>query len=247
MDAIKAATGLNGTMREEYKNHGTRKAKIRNGKSTSDVLEISDAAYRMQRENNLRATSGNDVLGITMGEKDNTVLVHFSDSAMVNRAVSRGYISINERRIELSAEEKDELLRIDKQAEAHRIEAYTNYVIQHELAVAKQQSEAWEKALGDNKDLMDIIIKISNGEKLSPQEEGYILEKAPNIYMMASSQGNGRQDGNGVPDRNIRTGSADGVSWSDFEWKTYETQMNITMDGGLKIMDITEGEVVVNR
>ena len=38
----------------------------------------------------ITATSGKDVLGITKGDKENSYIVHFSDSAMVSRAVARG-------------------------------------------------------------------------------------------------------------------------------------------------------------
>ena len=37
----------------------------------------------------ITATSGKDVLGITKGDKENSYIVHFSDSAMVSRAVAR--------------------------------------------------------------------------------------------------------------------------------------------------------------
>ena len=36
----------------------------------------------------ITATSGKDVLGITKGDKENSYIVHFSDSAMVSRAVA---------------------------------------------------------------------------------------------------------------------------------------------------------------
>ena len=36
----------------------------------------------------ITATSGKDVLGITKGDKENSYIVHFSDSAMVSRAFS---------------------------------------------------------------------------------------------------------------------------------------------------------------
>ena len=34
-----------------------------------------------------------------------------------------------------------------------------------------------------------------------------------------------------------------GVSWSDFEWKSYETQMSVTIDGTPSITGIEKGEV----
>ena len=34
-------------------------------------------------------------MGITKGDKENSYIVHFSDSAMVSRAVARGYVTVN--------------------------------------------------------------------------------------------------------------------------------------------------------
>ena len=42
---------------------------------------------------------------------------------------------------------KRQLLKVDKEASAAREKAYQDYVMQYEMAVAKQQSEAWRKAL----------------------------------------------------------------------------------------------------
>ena len=50
----------------------------------------------------ITATSGKDVLGITKGDKENSYIVHFSDSAMVSRAVARGYITVNGADLELT-------------------------------------------------------------------------------------------------------------------------------------------------
>ena len=38
---------------------------------------------------------------------------------------------------------KRQLLKVDKEASAAREKAYQDYVMQYEMAVAKQQSEAW--------------------------------------------------------------------------------------------------------
>ncbi len=87
----------------------------------------------MQTEKKMTATSGKDTLGITKGNKDNSFIVHFSDSAMVNRAISRGYITVNGIELKLSEETKQKLLKTDKHAESERIKAYNKYVLQHEM------------------------------------------------------------------------------------------------------------------
>lgn len=70
-----------------------------------DTVEISATAYKRNvTGEKMTATSGKDTLGITKGDTDNSFVIHFSDSAMVSRAVSRGYITVNGTELQLSEE-----------------------------------------------------------------------------------------------------------------------------------------------
>lgn len=194
-----------------------KKADLDNGKR--DTVEISATAYeRNVTGEKMTATSGKDTLGITKGDKDNSFVIHFSDSAMVSRAVSRGYITVNGVELKLSEETKQQLLKVDKQAKAEREKAYNDYVMQHEMAVAKQQSETWKKAFGSMTDTVDILDEIL-GTKAIPKQ----YENALKAY--ENTQG--------------------GVSWSQFEWKTYDTQMKISIEDTIKVEDISKGEIII--
>lgn len=48
-----------------------------------DTIEISEEAYAAQQDNQMTATSGEDILGISKGDKENTFIIHFADSEMV--------------------------------------------------------------------------------------------------------------------------------------------------------------------
>ena len=70
---------------------------------------------------------------------------------MVSRAVARGYITVNGADLELTEDTKRQLLKVDKEASAAIEKAYQDYVMQHEMAVAKQQSvPIFEKAIPIN-------------------------------------------------------------------------------------------------
>lgn len=89
------------------------------------IVNIRIIANRMQKVKGMRtrkitATSGKDVLGITKGDKENSYIVHFSDSAMVSRAVARGYVTVNGKEVELTEDTKQQLLKTDKEASAAR-------------------------------------------------------------------------------------------------------------------------------
>lgn len=118
----------------------------------------------------ITATSGKDVLCITKGDKENSYIVHFSDSAMVSRAVARGYVTVNGADVELTEDTKRQLLKVDKEASAAREKAYQDYVMQYEMAVAKQQSEAWRKALDGVPDSLRMLLEINNTENVKERE-----------------------------------------------------------------------------
>lgn len=100
----------------------------------TDRKNIRIIANRMQKVKGMRtrkitATSGKDVLGITKGDKENSYIVHFSDSAMVSRAVARGYVTVNGKEVELTEDTKQQLLKTDKEASAAREKAYQDWLI----------------------------------------------------------------------------------------------------------------------
>ena len=213
-------------------------------KGKRDSVEISATAYeRSAAEEKMTATSGKDTLGITKGDKDNSFVIHFSDSAMVSRAVSRGYITVNGMELQLSEETKQQLLNADKQAKAEREKSYKEYVMQHEMAVAKQQSETLKKAFVNMADTVGIATRVSNGGKVSSDELRKLMETNPQLYMMAqSTKVMSKQYENASKAYGNTQG---GVSWSQFEWKTYETQMKISVEDTIKVEDISKEEIVI--
>lgn len=218
-----------------------------------DSLEISSEAYELRNnDEKISATSGKDTLGITRGDKENTFVIHFSDSAMVSRAISRGYITVNGVDIELPDEVRKQLTNADKQAQADREKAYNEYIMQHELAVVKQQSEALSKAYRDMSEAIEIAAKISKGGKVSSQEAKKLMETNPNLYAMAmavaamSEKRAGQSEIESIDEEgteNISNETAQGVSWSDYEWKSYETQMTVLLEKTPVIEGVAEGEI----
>ena len=163
---------------------------------------------------------------ITATSKENSYIVHFSDSAMVSRAVARGYVTVNGADVELTEDTKRQLLKVDKEASAAREKAYQDYVMQHEMAVAKQQSEAWRKALDGVPDSLRMLLEINNTENVPEYSEKQ--KKQYNDAIKAYEH------------------TGNGVSWSQFEWKTYDTQMTVTFEDSVKVESISKGINVIN-
>jgi hypothetical protein len=116
-------------------------------KNQSDALEISKEAYNLQSKNeNVVVKSGKDYLGGSWSA-DNVLVIHFTDSAIVSRTVQRGYITIDGVRVDLSEDVKKSLLETDEQAQEDRENAFWLNYIQHNMEVAEQQGEVYQKRL----------------------------------------------------------------------------------------------------
>lgn len=228
--------------------------KYKSSTRQKDVVEISSEAYEIQEKvEQMNAASGKDTLGITKGDKENTYIIHFSDSAMVSRAISRGYITVNGVNIELTDETKKQLSEIDKKAESDRMQAYNEYVMQHELAVAQQQSESWKKAAEDASKAFEIAAKLSGGGKITSTEAQELMKFNPQLYAMAMSTATMAKQSDKQESIHRNESKADnekavpGVEWSQFEWKTYECRMTVSLADGAEIQGVSEGEIVLNK
>lgn len=221
-----------------------------------DSIEISSEAYEAQYEDEkMTASSGKDILGITKGREENTFVIHFSDSAMVNRAISRGFITVNGVQLELSDEVKKNLLQVDKQAQADREKAYIQYIMQHEMAVAEQQADTYKKFAEDTARAFEIAAKISSGGKASPIEEQELMEFNPELYAMAKNAAmmakrHEKKEEEVVYKPEKLSGkkvnqeeTKEGVQWSSFKWKSYETRMNVSLAESPEIQVISKGEI----
>ena len=122
--------------------------------------------------------------------------------------------------LKLSDETKQQLLKTDKQAQADREKAYNEYIMQHEIAVAKQQSEAWKKAFGS-----------------MPTGLMQLLEQSKGVNEEAAKRN--KQYDNAIKAYGCTNG---GVSWSQFEWKTYDTLMTVSVEDTVNVEHISEGE-----
>ena len=121
---------------------------------------------------------------------------------------------------------KRQLLKVDKEASAAREKAYQDYVMQYEMAVAKQQSEAWRKAIDGVSDSLRMLLEINNIENVPEYSEKQ--KKQYNDAIKAYEH------------------IGNGVSWSQFEWKTYDTQMTVTFEDSVKVESISKGMNVIN-
>lgn len=150
-----------------------------------DTVEISSDGYDMQE--NLSASSGKDMLGITKGTNPNSFIIHFDNIALAHRAVDRGYITVNGKNIQLSDEVKDKILKTSQEAFEASERATMQYAMQHNAIVARQQAEAWSDEAKRMSKAMEVMSKIASGGKVSDADRKFLAQYKPELYAMAIS------------------------------------------------------------
>lgn len=227
-------------------------------KGRRDSVEISLETYEMpgyekQGEEKMSASSGKDTLGISKGAGENSYIIHFSDSAVVSRALARGYITVNGRELFLSDNVKKQLADIDRKAQADREMAYNRYILEHDTAVARQQGQTLAKSQKDMIEALKIAARISRGEKVSSADKKKLMEINPQLYAMVMALKNTAEKKERPDKREImhkeeqpETGGEQGVSWSDLEWKHYETQMKVSVNETVSVESVAEGEILLS-
>ncbi|MCR4997695.1 MAG: hypothetical protein K6A61_10410 [Butyrivibrio sp.] len=52
---------------------------------------------------------------------------------------------------------------------------------------------------------------------------------------------------NDTNNEQISDSNAEGVDWSQFEWKTYDSRITVSLGEDCNIEDVSEGEIVLNE
>lgn len=168
-----------GSYQETYRNTSSK---------YSDTVEISSDGYEMQANSApLCASSGQDKLGITQGENQNSYVIHFDNIALAYRAVERGYITVNGQEIQLSDEVKEKILKTSQEAFEAGERATMQYAMQHNAIVARQQAEALGNESKRMAKAMSIMSKMASGGKVSAADRKFLAEYNPEMYAMAIS------------------------------------------------------------
>lgn len=108
-----------------------------------------------------------------------------------------------------------------------------------------------------------IMARIQNGQKISSSEEKELMQFNPQLYAMAKNTAaiaknaaatpkqhykqvkiHKKED---IPNHYYKYNNVQGVEWSQFEWKTYESQMTVSLEDTVEIQGISENSVTLNN
>lgn len=213
----------------------------------SDSIEISRQGLDFcSGDKKITVSSGCDTLEAEM-RSDKNVRVYFSSTAIVSRTIKRGFIDVDGKKIILSDDVKEKLTKIDKQAQTAREAAFALYNINHNMAVAKQQSDVMNKKMKSDIQAFKIAAKMSKGSQVSHEEESELLKYDPEMYFMAkiAQQMAKHKDKDYDKIEDDEPSQSEGIDTGE-SFTTYRTKMDIDMSTGTvdaSSIDLDEKEV----
>lgn len=146
---------------------------------TSDVDKVQNAHTIAHKKNSGKA----DTVEISSDGYE----IHFENSALTHRAVSRGYITVNGTDIKLSDEVKKKILKTSEEAFKANEKAILQYAMQHNAIVARQQAEAYSNEAKRMSRAITVMAKMASGGKVSEADKQFLAKYYPEMYAMAMS------------------------------------------------------------
>lgn len=154
-----------------------------NFNNNQDSIKISTEAYTIQSQ--IKAASGKDTVDVT--KVDNKFIIHFDNSAILNRIIQRGYLEVDGNTLTLSEEVKQKLLSTNEKVEEANERNFMQALLKHEASVARQQADAF-KQMGDKQNrTLQTASRIMHGRKVSQADEQELMMTNPELYAMAKS------------------------------------------------------------
>lgn len=220
-----------------------------------DTVEISREAYALQtQKSNVKAAFGDYSIPVTKGTAENSVVLHFDNSAILHRVVEKGVLELNSKEVVLSDETKQRLLAADETARKMQERAVMQSVMQYDTAVMRQQADAIQKVSAQQTRTMGTASRIMHGKKVSPADEKELMETNPELYAMVKSAAqlarhkNRNDEDESVSRRNDVEREAEAqprdYSVPEINPQTYEAQMTVTFDGDVPQMQEVEAAPV---
>ncbi|MBE6093516.1 MAG: hypothetical protein E7201_10225 [Selenomonas ruminantium] len=164
---------------------GRQKVSETAGEGWQDVVELSsdgDALKAQERETEAAAVCSYTRIGDSCRYR-----LQFANTAMINRAVKQGYVTIEGQRVDLSDEVKKQLIAAGKEIDGVRKRISAHNFLLHEAANAQQNRDAMQEESEKMSRVMQTASRIMHGRKVSPADEKELMEFNKDLYAMAKN------------------------------------------------------------
>ena len=156
---------------------------------SQDTAEISAAALRLQEKDSVTQADESvsmDWLNIT-DRGNGKYTAHFTSAFDISRVLKLGYIMVNGQKVMLDKQQKKELHAAGKQMEKDRQNVMNQYMMEQQLASARQSSDSWKKSAQQQSRVLATAMRIMHGRNVSVTDEKELAEASPELYSMAKS------------------------------------------------------------
>lgn len=155
--------------------------------ASQDTAEISSAARSLQKKSDVsQAEESMDWLNVT-DRGNGKYTAHFTSTSDISRVLNLGYIMINDQKIPLDKQQKKELYAAGKQMEKDRQNVMNQYMMEQQLASARQSSDAWKKTAQQQSRVLATAMRIMHRRNVSVTDEKELAKASPELYSLAKS------------------------------------------------------------
>ena len=230
---------------ESGKKVGTANATVvQNAVNQDDNIELSDTAKAFLNKSEAKETT--QWLDVTK-QGNGKYKISFDSTAIISRVLQQGYMMIDGHQVTLDEKQLKQLRNAGLAMQKDREAVHNRMTLEHDLAVSRQQSDAWKKqAQSQNR-----ATRMMKGRKVSQDDEKELAQMFPELYRLAKVAAamekiKEDQEDHKISEENARQREEENTP-KDYsvpqagDYPTYSTDVNVGMTGGeLQISSVRE-------
>lgn len=221
---------------------------VQNAVNQDDNIELSDTAKAFLKKSEAKETT--QWLDVTK-QGNGKYKISFDSTAIISRVLQQGYMMIDGHQVTLDEKQLKQLRNVGLAMQKDREAVHNRMTLEHDLAVSRQQSDAWKKQAQSQNRAMNTATRMMKGRKVSQDDEKELAQMFPELYRLAKvaaamekikedqedhkiSEGNARQreEENTPKDYSVPQAG---------DYPTYSTDVNVEMTAGeLQISSVRE-------
>ena len=184
-----STASLTGSIAKASYTAAAKKPSLAKDKVALDTAEISDEARVMQEKRQLAEPADLQDWSDVIDRGNGKFTARFHSAAEIAGIVKRGYLMVKGQRVTIDKQQQKELLAAGKQMEKDRQNVMNQFMLEEQLASARQSADSWKKAAQQQSRVMQTAMRIMHGRHVSGADEKELAEAAPELYNMAKSAG----------------------------------------------------------
>ena len=184
-----STASMTGSIAKASYTAAAKKPSLAKDKVALDTAEISDEARALQGKRPMADSAALEDWGDVIDHGNGKFTARFHNAAEIAGVVKRGYLMVKGQRVALDKQQKKELLAAGRQMEKDRQNVMNQFMMEQQLASARQSADGWKKAAQQQSRVMQTAMRIMHGRHVSDADEKELAEASPELYNMVKSAG----------------------------------------------------------